>query len=409
MKSKAFTILAYFTLLVLALFFFFWGLVKAKAFLAPLAVAAVLAMVVLPVANWFEHKGMKRGWSSFMAVLSILFFFGVLAGILAFQVKSFSEDWPKMKQKLEPKVNDLQNFIAEKTGISVSEQKQKLPSSLKSGSSSSSSSSGGGQEAQSSGGESQQGQSQGQSGSQSQQSGGGSMMSTAGSFLMKFIELVSTSLLTVVYIFFFLLYREKFKKSIIKMVPEGRQNSTRDVISSATKVSQNYLFGRLILVVILSIAYSIGLLISGVQQAILISILAAVLTLIPYIGNIIGYGLAIAMALFSGGNASQAIGVTLTFGIAQFLETYLLEPFIIGDKVNINPIFTIIVVVLGNALWGVVGMLIAIPALGIAKVIFDHIPVLQPLGYLFGEEDTSDSDSPTFFDKIKNWATNKFT
>lgn len=405
MKSKAFTILAYFTLLVLALFFFFWGLVKGKAFLAPLAVAAVLAMVVLPVANWFEHKGMKRGWSSFMAVLSILFFFGVLAGILAFQVKSFSEDWPKMKQKLEPKVNDLQNFIAEKTGISVTEQKQKLPDSLRGGSSSGS---GGGQQAQASDSQSQQGQSQEQSGSQSPQSGGGSMMSKAGSFLMKFIELVSTSLLTIVYVFFFLLYREKFKKSIIKMVPEGRQNSTRDVISNAAKVSQNYLFGRLILVVILSIAYSIGLLISGVQQAILISILAAVLTLIPYIGNIIGYGLALAMALFSGGSATQALGVTLTFSIAQFLETYLLEPFIIGNKVNINPIFTIIVVVLGNAIWGVVGMLIAIPVLGIAKVIFDHIPVLQPLGYLFGEEDISDDSSPSYFDKIKEWATNKF-
>ena len=73
---------------------------------------------------------------------------------------------------------------------------------------------------------------------------------------------------------------------------------------------------------------------------------------------------------------------------------------------------TIIVVVLGGAVWGVVGMLVAIPALGIFKVIFDHISVLKPLGYLFGDEDigddSEDKSNDNFFQKTKSWALQKF-
>lgn len=317
MGNRAKTILIYFTITVVGLFFFFYGLSTAKSFLAPLSVAVLLAMVILPVARWFESKGINRGWASFLSDLIILLFFVLLAGVVAFQVKSFSQDWPQTKQRLEPKINALQQFIEDKTGI---------------------------------------------------------------------------------------------RKAIVKMAPEEERDNTQKIITNSASVSQNYLSGKLILVVILAVLYSIGLSVSGVQHAILISILAAVLTLIPYIGNIIGYGLALGVALFSGGGATGAIGVTVTFALTQFIESYVLEPYIVGDKVNLNPIFTIIVVVLGGAVWGVIGMLIAIPALGVAKVIFDNIPALNPLGYLFGQEDMgNDENSNNIFSKTKRWAMNKFS
>lgn len=234
------------------------------------------------------------------------------------------------------------------------------------------------------------------------------MASTAGSFISQFFSFLGNFLLTFVYIFFFLLYRNKFRNSILKMVPEDKRELTEEVLTKSTKISQNYLFGRLILIICLAVLYSIGLTVSGVKHAILISILAAVLSLIPYIGNIIGYFLAVGMAFFSGSGATGAIGVTITFAIAQFVESYILEPYIVGDKVDLNPIFTIIVVVLGGAVWGVVGMIIAIPALGIVKVVFDQIPVLRPLGYLFGEEDIGDNEKDNIFKKTKRWALNKF-
>lgn len=194
------------------------------------------------------------------------------------------------------------------------------------------------------------------------------------------------------------------------MAPDEKRDKTKKVLSDSTQISQSYLTGRLILIIFLAVLYSAGLSISGVKHAILISVLAAVLSLIPYIGNIIGFFLAIIMAFFSGSNLMGALGVAITFAIAQFVESYILEPYIVGDKVNLNPIFTIIVVVLGGAIWGILGMLIAIPALAIIKIVFNHIPVLQPYGYLFGQEgeNKEEDDSKNFLTKTKKWALNKF-
>lgn len=437
MQRKAKEILFYSTLLVLFLYFLFWGLVSAKAFLAPLAVAAILAMVVLPVARWFERKGVKRGWAALWSDLLILSFFLVLAGVLSFEVKSFMEDWPKIKQQLEPKLVQVQEFVKEKTGMPIEEQRKKISQQMPG----ESSMSGGGQggisganqqqsqqqpqkqqqqgqdqstpaaqrEQQNQGLSGGQAQAAGQSqrSSQSQQSGGG-MLATAGSFIMKFFGFLGTSLLTLVYIFFFLLYRSKFRKSVVRTVPEEKQEKTHEVMSSAVKVSQNYLAGKLILCVIIAVFYAIGLSLSGIKHAILVAVLASVLTLIPYLGNIIGFGLALGMAFFSGGSSTAIIGVCLTFGITQFLETYTLEPYVVGDKVDLDPTFTIIVVVLGNAVWGVIGMLIAIPALGIAKVIFDHVSALKPLGYMIGQEGIGEGkEKGGMLSRMKQWALNK--
>lgn len=415
MSNKGKTILVYFTLIVVGLFFLFSGLVQAKSFLAPLSVAALLAMVVLPVCRWLESKGIKRGWASFLSDLMIMLFFLLLAGVIATQVKSLAEDWPQIKQRVEPKIEQLQEFIADKTGISVQEQKQRLSNQIpgvasKSGrqqeNNSTNQQQSSGQEQQSQQNQQQQGQSQ--NGSQSQPSGGG-ILSSAGSFISQFFTFLGNFLLTFIYIFFFLMYRHKFRNFILKMVPEDKRERAQEVIGESTKISQNYLFGRLILIIFLAILYAVGLSISGVKNAILISILAATLSLLPYIGNIIGYFLAVGMAFFSGSGAMGVIGVSITFAVAQFVESYILEPYIVGDKVDLNPVFTIIVVVMGGAIWGVVGMIISIPALAIVKVIFDHIPVLRPLGYLFGQEDINDNEEDNIFKKTKRWALNKFT
>lgn len=440
MRANTKAIITYSTLLLVLLFFFFWGLAKAKGFLAPISVAALLAMVVLPVSHWLEGKGIKRGWAALLCDLLILLFFAGLAWVLAAQVKNLAQDWPQIKERMVPKINQLQEFIADKTGISVQEQDQKVsekvPGDLGESGRQDSGNSGkegsnnqpaardsiGQQEGQEKQGNQQQGsspqnQEKGPLGSKQNQeqtkgqssSGGGSMMSTAGDFLMQFFSFLGTFLLTFVYIFFFLLYRKKFKKSILKMAPEEKRERTKDILSHSVKISQSYLSGRLILILFLAILYAIGLSISGVKHAILISVLAAVLSLIPYIGNIVGFFLAIAMAFFSGSGFMGALGVAITFAIAQFVESYILEPYIVGDKVELNPVVTILVVVLGEAVWGVIGMLIAIPALGIAKVIFDHIPVLKPLAYLFGQEDIGDEESKdNFFTRTKQWALNKF-
>ncbi len=430
MKNRGKTILIYFTLVIVSLYFLTRGLIEAKSFLAPLSVAALLAMVVLPVSKWMEKKGLQRGWASFLSDILIIIFFVVLAGVTGLQVKSIVSDWPRIKERIEPKIAQVQDFIADKTGISVREQNQKIsqriPGNATGTQEQNRQSNPQQQQDSTRAGNPQSGKQQqqdgdsgekhsssgtaGESGSSSSDSGSG-LLSSAGSFMSQLINFMGTFLLIFVYIFFFLLYRHKFRMFILKLVPDNNREEAEKVISDSADIAQNYLFGRLLLILFLAVIYAIGLSVSGVQHAILISVLAALLSLIPYIGNIVGFFLAITMAFISGSGIAGAAGVTITFAIAQFIESYILEPYIVGDKVNLNPVFTIIVVVMGGAIWGITGMLIAIPALGILKIVFNHIPVLQPYGYLFGQEESSDKedgDDENFLTRTKQWALRKF-
>ncbi|WKN30198.1 AI-2E family transporter [Porifericola rhodea] len=411
MNKKSGEILKYFALIVVSLCFFFWGLVQAQSFLMPLSVAVLLAMVALPICSWMEKRRLKRGWASLFSVLIIMSFFVFLASVIAGQMSSISEDWPQIQKKLEPKIEQLQEYVANKTGISVQEQEQKIAETLPGGDT--------GQEVQGKKNAGAQGSTADKNSSdqdrkaQTNKSEGksGAIIESAGKLLMKTFSVLGNFLLTFVYVFFFLLYRRKFKLAILKMVPDDQKGTTETILFKSTEVSQNYLLGRLTLIIFLAGLYFLGLSLSGVRNALLISILAAVLSLVPYVGNIIGYVLATAMAFFSGSGLSGAVGVAITFGISQFVESYILEPYIVGDRVNLNPVVTIIVVVLGGAVWGIVGMLIAIPALGVAKVVFDNIPSLRPLGYLFGSEDISsedDQDKDNLLSRLKGWAMQRF-
>ncbi|HSI75935.1 MAG TPA: AI-2E family transporter [Lunatimonas sp.] len=400
MENKLLRILLYFTLIIVSLTLFFWGIFTAKSFLAPLTVAALLTMVVLPVSKWLEKKRVSRGFSAFLSTSLILTFFLMIIGVVAWQINIFTKEWPQIKKRIDPKIEQFQEFVEDKTGISPQEQKETIFGSKQSQSKENSSNS------ESTTKESAQKPATEQQEPSSLSGVDGSTMESIGGYAMSFFGVFGNFLLTFIYVFFFLLYRKKFTSSVMKMAPDNQQSQTRETINEIIHISQNYLSGRLLLILFLAILYTIGLSVSGIEQAILISVLAAVLSLMPYVGNILGFGLAVAMAFISGSGLNGVIGVSLTFGIAQFVESYILEPYIVGDKVNINPVFTIIVVVLGGAVWGVIGMLIAIPALGMLKVVFDRIPSLQPLGYLFGGEDIGD-DQPGFFDKLVSWAKEK--
>ncbi len=338
---------------------------------------------MVPVSNKIESWGIGRGWAAFISSLILMSFFAGLFFIISAQAQRVAKDWPEMKEKLEPKIQQLQEYIAEHTPFSVEEQNQKIQEKLP--------------VAGQAGDNEDQQKTSAQDSSSSAGSNVGSVVSTV---VFSFFNFLGAALLTFVYIFFFLLYRRKFKLSILKFIPEENQERGKTIIYESGKISQNYLLGKLILIVLLAVLYAIGLSIAGVKHAILISILAAVLSLIPYLGNIIGFFLAMAMALFAGGDTTGLIGVVITFSVAQFVESYILEPYVVGEQVDIHPIFTIIAVVLGGAVFGVVGMIIAIPVFGIIKVVCDHVKVLHPIGYLLGDQKEEKKDEDNFFNKI---------
>lgn len=351
--TKGKKILFYSVLVVVGIYFLFLGLAKAKGFLGPFITAFILSLMVLPLSNKVESWGMKRSYAS---LLNTIFLFIVSLGFMAvvsFQIKSFVNDWPKIKNTMEPKIEQFKSFVFEHTALNKSDLQN--------------SSSGSGIPFVGSGSSSSKGQ-------------------DALSFLTKTISFLGTFLLTFIYIFFMLNYRRRFKEFLLRIYPDEKKKKVKDTLDKSAKVTQQYLLGKLILMGILAVLYAIGLGISGVNNFILVSIIASLLTLIPYIGNIIGFSMALGFGYLTSGSMSVLIGIILTFSIAQFVESYILEPYLVGDKVDVHPFVVILAVVIGGAVWGVIGMILAIPVTAIVTVVFLHVPALHPFGFLFSKE-----------------------
>lgn len=385
MSSNGKKILYYSTLVVLFLFFLFLGLFKAKGFLIPFVTAIILALVILPLASMLEGWKISRGFSSFLSTFLLFLISIAFMALVSFQIQSFVGKWPEIKEKMQPKVEQVKTYLFEHTPLKKSNLQQSGKSiPLLAGGSGSQKENSGGQGTEAASSQESQGSSQDASGNGSIAQKG----QKAFGFLMKTIGFIGTFLLVFIYIFFLLTYRKRFKEFLLRLFPKEKNAEVKEIIHKSARVTQQYLVGKLMLSGVLAVLYSIGLGISGVSNFILISLIAALLNILPYIGNIIGLVLALAFGYLTSGETGMLIGILITFAVAQFFESYFLEPYLVGDKVDLHPFMVILVVVLGGSIWGIMGMLLAIPILAIITIIMLHIPPLHPFGFLFSKEDS---------------------
>lgn len=370
MKAKEILISS--TLLVLGAFFLIKGLVLSTAFLVPIVFASLLTLICIPLSRKIERVGISRGLASFSCVILSIVAFLMFFWIISAQISNISERWPEAKKTLKPKLESAQEFIREKTGISTQEQMEMIYGSSDEEKTTKSAS--------------------------KQIEGDPTEMLTndakkkIGLIVMDFFGFLGSALLTFIYLFFMLFYRRKVKLSILRFFDPDKRKQSKEVMEQAIQLAVNFLVGRLTLILFLAVIYATGMMIAGVENAILISVIAAVLSLLPYLGVVMGYVLAICMTVFSGAQTWSIVVVSFTYGIAQFIESYILEPYVVGEKVDLNPLVTIVIVVLGSSIWGVAGMILSIPIAGILKIIFDATEALSPLGYALGEEDTGNPE-----------------
>ena len=221
------------------------------------------------------------------------------------------------------------------------------------------------------------------------------------SFLGSLTGMLANVVLVLVYMFLLLYYRSRFPTFIMKVVSEDQKEQARHIITESSRVAQQYLIGRGILILVLAVCYSIGLLIAGLDNAVFLSLIAALLSIIPYFGNLISLALFLLMAMAQGGGTSLFITIFIVLTVTQFIESYVLQPLIVGAEVNIHPFFTVVIIIIGWLLWGIPGMILAIPLLGMVKIIFSHIKVLKPYAYLIGNTRDTDDTKPS--ERLKHW------
>ncbi|PBQ30699.1 AI-2E family transporter [Sphingobacteriaceae bacterium] len=334
-------------IVLLGLFIFFYILFLGREILVPLTFSWILAILLNPIVNFLTRKK----WNRLLAIsVAIVLMLVVTSGIMLFigsQASMFSDSVPQLKQKFHELAGQVLAWVSTTFNIEtpkitgwIEEQKA---------------------------------------------NGMDGATGVIGTTLGTVSGVLVMILLLPVYIFLFLYYKPLLLKFVSKVFSSSQHTVVADVLGQIKSLIQNYLVGLMIEMAIVATLNSTALLIIGIKYAVLLGVIGALLNLIPYIGGIIAISLPMVMGLITG-EPITALYVLGAYLLIQLIDNNFLVPKIVASKVKVNALISIVVVLIGGALWGVAGMFLSIPLTAIAKVVFDRIESLEPYGYLIGDD-----------------------
>jgi len=343
---------------IITAYFLIQGLYSLEEFLVPILYAALLSMLFLPLCSFLERKKFPRVLAILICLLIIIISISVVLILFYSQVAAFADDIPLFKQKAWEKFGDVEHLIESLTHITADQQTQWIKSNY-------------------------------------------SQMISIGSGVAKEILLGITSglevfLIVIIYTFFFLLLRQRLMVFILKLFPEERHQKVAEILKKTQHVTRHYMSGQIQVLVIVGLLNWIGFMFLGVKQAFFWGMLRGLLNIIPYVGALLGAIFPLLSAMTYNDGIISSLGVIGVVLLTQIIQDNFLIPKIIGSHIKINPLATIMVIIAGGMLWGLNGLVLFLPLLGIVKIICDNIDILKPLGYLLGESSEDEIDISKF-------------
>lgn len=327
----------------------FFGMIAARGFLVPLFVSITFAYLIYPFSHWLEKKGFNRIIASFIGIillLSIVIFFLSFVFTKIHQILNNSDD---ILVQANHNLKLMEGFIKDNLGISFEDQNKWLRNLIS------------------------------------------NLLDSSSEFSQRFFKATTSTLFKMamipVFIFYFLQFRERFSRFFYEIANDKHKEITAHFIDKVSFVTPRYIGGVFIVVMVLVVLNSVGLLIIGLKYAVFFGVISAIFNFIPYFGTWIGAFFPFTFALLTGDSPNQAVYVLILFVIIQFTENNILTPNITGGYVDINPLFTILSIMLGGILWGIAGMFVIIPMVATLKIYCDFFPDLQPISRLISARD----------------------
>lgn len=336
-----------FSLILISLTILVVALIYGKDLILPLLFSILLANLLLPVTNYFESKRVHKTLSILVPLALAIFAGAALVYFLSSQIIHFMEDVPALQKRFNEVSHSAQVWFREGTNVTIRKQNQYIRDTVI-----------------------------------DFKDNAPSLM---GSTVASITQILSYFFLVPIYTFLILFYRKTIKAFLVSVFKNGSEQNVRDILTESTTIAQKYMTGLLIETALVFTLNVVGFLILGIQYAIFLALLAALLNLIPYVGMLVANILCMTITLVSSDDSSYVLGVGLILAAVQFLDNNFGMPLIVGNKVRINALVTIIGVLIGGALCGIPGMFLAIPGLAVLKVIFDKVPDLRPWGLLLGD------------------------
>jgi predicted PurR-regulated permease PerM len=339
-------VLSYINRVLLFLILTYFILVTASSFLIPLVFGIFFATVMAPMADSLQRHKFPELLTAFISTLIVFIFVGSILWVFIHQLNKFIAEIPAFRNQFESFIITVQNQVELYTNLTVEEQNQIWQS-------------------------------------RSDEIAGRIEPFITGLFT-DLLNAMYGFMLVLIYVFLLVLYRHKVVDFVMMYTREDEKPETKITLEKIGRVVYHYLWGRAKVMAFLGIMYYITFLIFGLPFALLLTIIGALITIIPYIGPLISGILPILFAMVYFENLNTIlifIGVVVAI---QIVESYVFEPMIIGKEVRLNPLMVIIAIILGGMIWGIAGMILFVPLFAMFKIVSGKIEGLKPVSFLFG-------------------------
>ena len=167
----------------------------------------------------------------------------------------------------------------------------------------------------------------------------------------------------------YLLYDfDRMTAAIGDLVPRRYRAFVVEVAHEVDQVLGDFIRGQLLVMLALAVLYSVGYALVGVRLAIAIGVMAGLLSFIPYVGGVLALVMALLMVVLHWSGWGQLIGVVAVYTVIQLLESFLITPKIVGDKVGLPAVWVLFALLVGGELFGFFGVLLGLPAAAVMKI-----------------------------------------
>lgn len=330
--------------------------------LIPMILGLLFSLLLIPLSNFMERK--LHFPRTLAGILSVILFFGALGYglfLLASQLTLLKEDFPAFKEQIMDGAGKLQSWVSQQFGIQHKEQMEFINKTA----------------------------------SKSVDSG----TLFLGTALVSLSSLFILFVFTFLYTFFLLIYRGHIVKFLLFVNRVEDRPIVVDVVRQIQYVVKKYLIGLLIQMSLVSLLVFICLSLIGVKYSLLLALITGVFNVLPYVG-IFSSMLIISILTFATSSLTHVVLIILALIIVHMIDSNFIVPKIVGSKVKVNSLFAMLSIIIGEMVWGISGMFLAIPILAIVKIVMDRIKELKPWGFLLGEEDSKDEVYKDLFETL---------
>ncbi len=317
-----------------------------KDLLDPLIFGFLFAILLLPICNFFERKfKLYRSIASLISILLLVAFIGLILYLVGSQISRVADDWPMLKKQVGQSIDGIREWVQSSFHINMNKQMDYVHDAT----------------------------------NKLMASGTDVVTTTLGavSSLMLFYSFI------LIFTFLILLYRRLLLRFLVWVFRDDNSPIVYDIVTNIQSILRKYILGLLLEMVVVATIACTAFLLIGVKYAMLLGLIVGLFNIVPYVGIFTALFLS-TLITFATGNIKDSLYVVISVIAIHAVDSNVLLPTIVGSKVRLNALLSFLGIVIGEMIWGLSGMFLAIPLMAILKIIFDRIESLKPWGFLLG-------------------------